>query len=1017
MGSAPRCWDSAFDNILRGIPETEESDFFDPGANCVADTSRITIREFVPQQPSRLKEFRKKTCILKLFIFLSFLLSFLPSFLPSFLSSFLPFFLSSFLPFYLSFFLSFFLSSFFQAFISGLFFIFVSFHLYQFPSFLHPSFFISFTLPTSHCPHLSHFPPVITDMDDAAADRYEKMMAGERPEADALMDEDFPLPQDLDVPDPAGRADAAAFDPPLQGEDIAARNLFDTAKAAAATTPLAGNVASAGPLQGEDIAPGNLFDAAAATASTSLAENLADASPMEVEADPLYGEDIFAGNLFDTAAAIASTSLARNVADAGPFQGEDIVAGNLFDTAAATASKSLTENLADASLRSGISLLRDGTSHPAMHSTRVEHSDLQLSSANQDAASQANIPEIPAEQLMRGIIPEIDYSQDFFDPSSIGDNNAAAAPQADISLPHRSIPGEEALPSTSVSGAADEAHLSVNNLRRSERKSSSQQSIRIVAGEPTHLPQNAPIEDPPIGVDSAEGRGLDLPQPPVEEAAPMPPAGAVDPEPPAPRDAREKIADAPAAPAPPAPPPRRVPPRRPKPFRDVEIAINREIVKRRIRKEQENEGLEDIPTSLTNHLMIRPKPDMEVILSNPGWLKDVGSKIKPFYQENLVTKQRGNAEGTEDEDEDEIEGGALDRELTREGDRPSMASRGNSTLFNRTGLDPSLSGVEHSRRGERSLSQSQQALLRPSFGETSGTRQPAMSDEQIPVANLPAVQEEMVVADTAGVKGPPARDDVESVDTVLTTDTAPSTTSSVVPTVTVTEPSPPDDIPPGTVPGCVKFPDKPKEKSTSAEKDKEKLVPLDEEELVQNVASSEPMAVPRTPRGNEALPAVLDILMTEDIPEQDRPEILSHPVPGASIFDENPPEPHEFVQPAPPSPVAVPVEDAVADFPSDVAVNPSFRRLPAFQELCPPTRCSRKRAIDVFNGVLRASLKQLVHAIQDGRTFGGEIELFCRGVDSQHGADCFCRDRTGDLEFVYRQFLSCLEPIVSAPTI
>ena len=178
---------------------------------------------------------------------------------------------------------------------------------------------------------------------------------------------------------------------------------------------------------------------------------------------------------------------------------------------------------------------------------------------------------------------------------------------------------------------------------------------------------------------------------------------------------------------------------------------------------------------------------------------------------------------------------------------------------------------------------------------------------------------------------------------------------------------------------------------------------------------SEPMVAPvhqpaaqgTPPRDAASRPVVGDIPYVEGIPDEGPREIFQ-PVPDAPTFDENPPEPHEFLRPADPSPPSPP---------DDAEIDPSFRRLPTFQEICPPMQCSRKKAIDVFNGVLSASLKRLVHAVQDGLCFGGEIALYCRGVDSQHGPKCFCRSRNDEMNFIFRQFIACLESNDPAPKV
>ena len=49
-------WDMLFyDNILNGIPESDESDFFHPNTSNLADSSRITLTEFVPTAPRKWK--------------------------------------------------------------------------------------------------------------------------------------------------------------------------------------------------------------------------------------------------------------------------------------------------------------------------------------------------------------------------------------------------------------------------------------------------------------------------------------------------------------------------------------------------------------------------------------------------------------------------------------------------------------------------------------------------------------------------------------------------------------------------------------------------------------------------------------------------------------------------------------------------------------------------------------------------------------------------------------------------
>merc|ERR1719334_2937774 len=75
-----------------------------------------------------------------------------------------------------------------------------------------------------------------------------------------------------------------------------------------------------------------------------------------------------------------------------------------------------------------------------------------------------------------------------------------------------------------------------------------------------------------------------------------------------------------------------------------------------------------------------------------------------------------------------------------------------------------------------------------------------------------------------------------------------------------------------------------------------------------------------------------------DVPPMDAPLDAMPPEPALS-----PPRPREETSSGP---IFVPP--------------PYFRRIPPFTALCPPEACTRKVAIGVFNGVLRASMKLLV---------------------------------------------------------
>ena len=121
-------------------------------------------------------------------------------------------------------------------------------------------------------------------------------------------------------------------------------------------------------------------------------------------------------------------------------------------------------------------------------------------------------------------------------------------------------------------------------------------------------------------------------------------------------------------------------------------------------------------------------------------------------------------------------------------------------------------------------------------------------------------------------------------------------------------------------------------------------------------------------------------------------------------FEMMPPEP-TLSPPAPPPQPSDPLRDV--DATEIVSLPAYYRPIVSFKQLCPPGICVKKVAIGVFNGVLRASMKLLVHAVQDGRTFGEEIHLFCRGFEEKHDGSCFCKGAPEDVDSMRTQFLDC----------
>ena len=180
----------------------------------------------------------------------------------------------------------------------------------------------------------------------------------------------------------------------------------------------------------------------------------------------------------------------------------------------------------------------------------------------------------------------------------------------------------------------------------------------------------APLPAPPPP--AAEDVDPTLPPPAVEDVDPAPPPPAAEDVAPGPSRA---AGNAPALPAMEdnvvPPPPKKKKKRRVMPLRDEDIAINQEILKRNIREGQDNERLEDLPDGFTDHLMkVQKKFAVDPLERAPGRLHALGSKIKPYFYDNLVTSQLPDEGDEEPEEEEQREREELD---LIQGDQPLLS--------------------------------------------------------------------------------------------------------------------------------------------------------------------------------------------------------------------------------------------------------------------------------------------------------------------------------------------------------
>ena len=353
-------------------------------------------------------------------------------------------------------------------------------------------------------------------MDDEAGLRVEQMLTDE-----VDMNIEPQMPQDLDVPEEmnlgdqgmeADNAFAAAFASPLrplpspgtfhaqtrpEEEDEIPQvappppppPASETAgHSASAPTSTAAPMTSPLPPPASEIAgPSTSAPTSTAAPVTSPLPPPAPSSPKTPSPRPSFTSAFEAPA---TAQSLAATAAPISTAAKSPplllDDGEEITAGNVGDAAATAMASTSALGGADASRQS---VIRDTTTpHPALHSTLrpVEQSDLQLSSADPNALSQAVLPAVlPDEHLMRGVIPEMDFSFDFFEPiGNTGKVDGIAADQAAIAQDEIPMQQQPAL---------DGEHLPRTprkELKRSQRKSSRKKSSDI-----EDVPQTVPAGD------------------------------------------------------------------------------------------------------------------------------------------------------------------------------------------------------------------------------------------------------------------------------------------------------------------------------------------------------------------------------------------------------------------------------------------------------------------------------------------------------------------------------------------